>query len=190
MKVIVGLGNPGRKYSMTRHNLGFMVLDEIASSYDIKLDRKNYEALLGEGFIEGERVILAKPQTYMNLSGRSVAGILKGKKADVSDLIVISDDMDLATGKIRMRNSGSSGGHKGIKSIIDSLSTDNFIRIRMGIGRPDSGEEAEDYVLSPFSKSEAPVVADVINIGINAVVAIIKGGVTSAMNRYHKKNPK
>ena len=189
MKVIVGLGNPGRRYSKTRHNLGFTVLDKLAVTYGIELNKKKFNSLCGEGFIDGEKVMLAKPQTFMNLSGRSVAGILKGKKAEVSDLIIISDDMDLAHGKIRIRSRGSAGGHKGLKSIIDSIGTDSFIRIRMGIGRPENDEESEDYVLSPFRKTEAPVVADMVDASIHAVITIIRDGITSAMNRYNTRNP-
>lgn len=188
MKVIVGLGNPGRKYSKTRHNLGFMVIDDIASSYNIRIDRKGFDALWGEGFIEGEKVILVKPQTYMNLSGKSVSRILKGNKADVSDLIIIADDMDLGLGKIRIRSRGSAGGHKGLKSTIDYIGNVNFIRIRMGIGRPECDEEAEDYVLSPFKKSETSVVTEMMSSAVNAVTTIIKYGITLAMNRFNTRN--
>lgn len=189
MKVIVGLGNPGRKFSKTRHNLGFTVLDKIASLYRIKLNRKGFDAIWGEGLIEGEKVILVKPQTFMNLSGRSVKGILKDKGVEISDLLVLYDDMDLELGKIRVKQGGSAGGHKGIGSVIENLGTDHFTRIRIGIGRPMVKGGAEEYVLSPFSKSEIPIVTESIKRAAEAAVTIIKDGVTAAMNKYNTRNP-
>lgn len=190
MKVIVGLGNPGRRYSKTRHNLGFMVLDKLASIYNIELNKRGFDSIWGEGYIEGEKVILIKPQTFMNLSGKAVEGILKGKKAESSDLLIFCDDMDLEPGKIRIRIRGGSGGHKGLRSIIDNIGTDNFPRIRIGIGRPEDDRDAEDYVLSPFRKPEVPVVEEAILRAAEAAVMIIKDGITAAMNKYNKRNSK
>lgn len=188
MKVIVGLGNPGRRYSKTRHNLGFMVIDKLVSIYRIELNRKGFDAIWGKGYIEGEKVILVKPQTFMNLSGNAVKIILNGHKAEFSDLLVIYDDMDLELGKIRVRPRGSPGGHKGIRSIINTIGTDQFSRIRIGIGRQENREEAETYVLSPFKKSEAPAANKAILRATEAVVTIIKDGVTAAMNKYNIRN--
>jgi len=194
VKVIVGLGNPGRRYSKTRHNLGFMVLDRLASIYDIKLNRKGFDSEWGEGYIEGEKVILMKPQTFMNLSGKAVKGMLKKEKAESSDLLIFYDDMDLRLGKIRIRTRGGAGGHKGVRSIIDNLGTDNFIRVRIGIGRPEDNKDAEpctircmaeDYVLSPFKKSEMPLVKEMMLRAVEAGIMIIKDGITSAMNKYN-----
>jgi PTH1 family peptidyl-tRNA hydrolase len=187
--VIAGLGNPGRRYSKTRHNLGFMVLDKLASIYGIKVNKKGFDSHWGEGFIEREKVILTKPQTFMNLSGKAVRSILKGKRMETSDLLILHDDMDIELGKIRIRNRGGSGGHRGLKSIIDVIGTDRFIRIRMGIGRPEDKEEAEAYVLSPFKKSETPIISEAILMAIQASVTVVKDGVIEAMNKYNKRNP-
>jgi PTH1 family peptidyl-tRNA hydrolase len=190
LKVIVGLGNPGRKYSKTRHNLGFMVIDKLSSAYGIKVNRKGFDAIWGEGMIEQEKVILVKPQTFMNLSGRTVKGIFKSRNFETSGLLVISDDMDLDIGRIRVRQRGSSGGHKGVKSIIDALGTDNFARIRIGIGKSGNREIAEEYVLRPFSKSDSPIAKEAVQTAAEAAVIIIKDGVAEAMNKYNTRNPK
>ncbi|MEK6692373.1 MAG: aminoacyl-tRNA hydrolase [Nitrospirota bacterium] len=187
--MIVGLGNPGRKYSKTRHNLGFMVIDNLSSAYGIKVNRKGFDAIWGEGMIEREKVILVKPQTFMNLSGRAVKGIFKSRNFETSDLLVISDDMDLGIGRIRVRQRGGSAGHKGVKSIIDALGTDNFARIRIGIGKSGDREVAEEYVLSPFSKSESPIAKEAVQTAAEASVIIIKDGVAEAMNKYNARNP-
>lgn len=183
-KVIIGLGNPGRRFKNTRHNLGFMVIDKLAGIYNIKMNKKGFDAIWGEGEIGGEKVFLAKPQTFMNLSGKAVNSILKGLKVNHSNLLILHDDMDLGLSRIRIRQGGGSGGHKGVKSVIDTLGTDQFIRIRIGIGRPIGGD-AEDYVLSGFSGAELPRVTETILRASQAVVAVIKEGVATAMNKYN-----
>ncbi len=188
MKVIIGLGNPGRSYSKTRHNLGFMVIDKLASECGIKLNRKGFYSIWSEGLIVGEKVILAKPQTFMNLSGKAVRSILKNLRAETSDLLIISDDMDIGLGKIKIRQKGSSGGHKGIKSVIDAIGTDRFIRLRIGIGKPENKEETESYVLRSFKKTEIPSATESVHMAAEATVTIIKDGVTAAMNRFNIKN--
>lgn len=190
MKVIVGLGNPGRSYSKSRHNLGFMVIDKLASECGIKLNRKGFYSIWSRGLIVGEKVILAKPQTFMNLSGKAVRSILKGLRAETSDLLIISDDMDIGLGKIRIRHKGSSGGHKGIQSVIDAIGTDRFIRLRIGIGKPEDKEETESYVLRPFKKTEIPSATGAVHVAAEATVTIIKDGITAAMNKYNTRNSK
>lgn len=135
MKIIVGLGNPGKEYEKTRHNAGFLVLDDVSKALGITIKTKKFKALIGEGFVRTEKVILVKPQTFMNLSGESVRAVMNYYNADIEDLLIISDDMDLAVGNIRLRIKGSSGGQKGIKSIIDALQTQEFLRLKVGIGK-------------------------------------------------------
>ena len=158
MFLIVGLGNPGRKYEKTRHNIGFDTVDVIADRYGISIREKKYKALVGTGVIEGTKVLLAKPQTYMNLSGESVAEIVNFYKLDPeSEMLVIFDDISLAPGNLRVRKKGSAGGHNGIKSIIAYLQTQNFMRIKIGVGEKPKGWDLADYVLGHFSKEEREI---------------------------------
>ncbi|MDQ0163413.1 aminoacyl-tRNA hydrolase [Bacillus alveayuensis] len=154
MKVIVGLGNPGKQYDHTRHNVGFMVIDELAKRLNISLDRTKFKGVYGIFNHFAEKVILVKPLTYMNLSGECVRPLLDYYDIAVQDLVVIYDDLDLPVGKVRLRLKGSAGGHNGIKSLIQHLGTQDFKRIRIGIGRPNNGIKISDYVLSTFSLSE------------------------------------
>ncbi len=154
MKIIVGLGNPGAKYVLTRHNVGFLIVDKLAAAFQIKWTKEKFSSVLGEGFINDEKVILVKPMTFMNLTGKSVAQLAGFFKASEKDLIVIHDDLDLPLGKVRLRLNGGSGGHNGIKSILACVGHENFARIKVGIGRPDSPDFVTDWVLSPFSNDE------------------------------------
>lgn len=183
MKVIVGLGNPGRKYSDTRHNIGFRVLDEIARRSSIEKEESRFDAIIGHIRISGEKVLLVKPLTYMNLSGKAVQPLMRWFKLDLSDLIVIYDDMDLPPGTLRLRAQGGSGGHKGMASIIERLGSQEFARIRIGIGRPDN--EAIDWVLGKFSLTEQKLMEEVIGQAAAAVECWVKQGIERAMNEYN-----
>jgi PTH1 family peptidyl-tRNA hydrolase len=185
MKIIVGLGNPTREYEGTRHNVGFSVIQRISDEYDIAVDTKKHKALIGKGIIEGEKVILAKPQTYMNLSGESVREILDYYKCDNSDLIVIYDDISLDVGRIRLRAKGSAGGHNGIKNIIAHLGTDVFDRIKVGVGEKPKQMDLVDYVLGRFSKEELSLIRDGADRACKAATEIITGGIEKAMNKFN-----
>lgn len=188
MFVIVGLGNPGKEYRNTRHNIGFDVIDCIAQKESISLTEKKHRALIGKGIIEGQKVLLVKPQTYMNLSGESVRSVLDFYKIDEKEeLLVISDDISLIPGQIRIRKKGSAGGHNGLKSIITYLGHDQFQRIRMGVGEKPSGYNLADYVLGHFDKNERRLVDEAISRAADAVKVIIREGADAAMNLYNKK---
>lgn len=186
MKLIVGLGNPGDEYKQTRHNVGFMVIDELASVYNIAVNKKRYKSFFGKGSINDIEVILAKPQTFMNLSGDSVAQMVKGFNLSADDLIIIYDDMDTDIGRLRIRDKGSHGGHRGIKSIINAIGTDSFIRIKIGIGRPHAGMDSSDYVLSNFKKDELPILKEVKKRASDALLFLIKDDTVAAMNRFNR----
>lgn len=187
MYLIVGLGNPGDKYRYTKHNVGFMVLDYLASVHNISISRIKHKALLGEGIIGNEKVVLAKPQTYMNLSGESVLELMNWYKEDISKLIVVYDDVDLAVGRIRIRPEGSSGTHNGMKSIIYLLNTDKFPRIRIGIGRQPEYMDLGDYVLSRFTDEEIPLMEAAVKRAAEAIEEIVKKDINSAMNKYNRE---
>lgn len=182
--LIVGLGNPGREYERHRHNVGFQCVDHLARQHHIEMKKRRFKALWGEGEIAGRRVILAKPLTFMNESGQAVGPLSRYYKVSPERLIVIYDDIDLAFGKIRVRPDGSSGGHNGIKSLIQHLGNDDFIRIRIGIGRPAYGDPA-DYVLSDFSPDQQPVIEQAYEVVEEIVRCILTEGVHQAMNRYN-----
>ena len=183
MKLIVGLGNPGKKYEHTRHNMGFDVIDAFSSLCQIDIDKEAFKGLVGRGKIFEEDVYLLKPQTYMNLSGESVREIVSYFKIPLEDIVVIYDDMDLEPGKIRLRLSGSSGGHKGIQNIIDNLSTENIKRIRIGIGKPTF--DTIDFVLSKPLKDEQPLIKEAQEHAVESLKEILKNGFDSAMNKYN-----
>jgi PTH1 family peptidyl-tRNA hydrolase len=187
MKIIVGLGNPGRKYERTRHNAGFLAVDELARTARIDLSLEKCHALLGKGALGTEKVVLAKPQTYMNDSGRSVAALLKDSYASAEDLVVLHDELDLAAGVVRVKTGGGHGGHNGLRSLIEYLGTADFIRIRIGIGRPVPGMDTADYVLSPFFAEERVAVSAAIVTAAEAAGVIVAQGVTKAMNQYNQK---
>jgi len=193
MKLIVGLGNPGREYANNRHNVGFMCLRHFARTQDIRLDKKQGQTRTGTGEVAGGKVILARPQTYMNRSGQSVRHLVKKFNIKPDDLIVIHDDLDLPLGKIRIRQGGSSGGHKGINSIIADLGSQDFVHARIGIGRPTVIEgnaqtrEAEviAYVLSDFTPEERQAITRVIPRVSEAIYCLLTEGLATAMNRYN-----
>lgn len=182
--IIVGLGNPGKDYEQTRHNIGYMFLDRIAEANNVKfkLD-KAFEAFVGELIIKGEKHLLVKPTTFMNNSGNAVYKIMNYYNIDISDLIVIHDDMDLIVGETRIRKNGGSGGHNGIKSIISCLDSQEFKRIRIGIGHPD--DDTIDFVLGKFSKEESKLVQDVINKAPNIIDDLLINGIDYIMNHYN-----
>ncbi|MBO8138095.1 MAG: aminoacyl-tRNA hydrolase [Desulfotomaculum sp.] len=182
MKMIVGLGNPGPEYSKTRHNVGFMVLDKLAGNLNTAVNKNKFKALMGEAEVNDEKVLLIKPQTYMNLSGEAVGRLAQWYKISPQDVVVIYDDMDLPLGKMRIRLKGSSGGHNGMKSIIAHLGTENFPRIRIGIGR---GTESIKHVLSNFTKDEMKQVEEVLNNAVEAVITMLNKDINTAMNKYN-----
>jgi len=183
MKLIVGLGNPGKKYEHTRHNMGFDVIDLFSELAQIDIDKESFKGLVGRGKVFDEDVFLLKPQTFMNLSGESVREIVSYFKIDISDILVIYDDMALAPGKIRLRPSGSSGGHKGIQNIIDNLGTQDIKRIRVGIGEPTYNNI--DFVLSKPGKEERELIDEAIVNAANAIKDILKSNFDKAMTKYN-----
>ena len=188
MYIIVGLGNPGKQYENTRHNVGFQVIDKIAEKYNIAVDAKKGRAYVGKGIIEGQKVLLVKPQTYMNLSGESVGGIVNYYKIDPeSDLLVIYDDISLDVGQLRIRKKGSAGGHNGIKSIIAHLGTTVFPRIKVGVGEKPKNYDLADYVLGHFSKQERELMEEGYEHASDAVEQIVQGEIEAAMNVFNKK---
>lgn len=188
MKLIVGLGNPGKKYEHTRHNMGFDVVDMFSSLAQIDIDKEAFKGLVGRGRIYEEDVYILKPQTYMNLSGESVREIVSYFKIPIEDIVVIYDDLDLEPGKIRLRLSGSSGGHKGIQNIIENLGTEEIKRIRIGIGKPTF--DTIDYVLGKPLKEERELIAQSIEEACEALKEILKHNFDSAMNRFNQKGGK
>ena len=189
MKLIIGLGNPGFLYARNRHNIGFICVSHLAKLYKIDFDRKQGHARTGIGNIGRNKVVVARPQTYMNASGEAVDALLKRLNVTLSDLIVIHDDLDLPVGKIRLRMGGSSGGHKGIESIIAHIGTREFYRIRVGIGRPEADISKEDaiigYVLSDFTPDERKIIEETITLVSEAIAFFLAKGVTAAMNKYN-----
>lgn len=189
MYVIAGLGNPGKQYEKTRHNMGFMVVDTFAAAHGVDVRRIKHKALVGEGRIAGEKVLLVKPQTYMNLSGESLREVMNYYDVPMEHLIVVYDDMDLAAGTLRIRKKGSAGSHNGMKSVISQLQDDQFPRIRVGIGST-SGDEWKDYVTGQITESEGKILAETIRSAADALECIIMDGIDIAMNRFNtsKKN--
>jgi PTH1 family peptidyl-tRNA hydrolase len=191
MELIIGLGNPGRTYTHNRHNAGFMCLNYFARLHSIRFDRRQCRAKVGIGEMGSEQLLLAKPQTFMNLSGRSVACLVNKHGIPLSNLLIIYDDMDLPSGKIRLRKGGSSGGHKGMNSIISTLGSEMFSRIRVGIGRPEAGEQSMsedavvDYVLSNFSRQEEAIIKPAITKVSEAIVFFITKGIEAAMDKFN-----
>ncbi len=184
MYVIAGLGNPGRQYEKTRHNMGFLVVDEFAAAHGIDVRRIKHKALIGEGRIAGEKILLVKPQTYMNLSGESLREVMSYYDVPMENLIVVYDDMDLETGTLRIRKKGSSGSHNGMKSVIYQLQSDEFPRIRIGIGST-SGDEWKDYVTGQVTEKEAGILAETIRNAAAALECILTDGIDIAMNRFN-----
>ena len=188
MYIIAGLGNPTSQYEGTRHNAGFDVIDVIAEKYNISVDGKKNRAYIGKGMIEGQKVILAKPQTYMNLSGESVRSLLDYYKVDeTEELLVIYDDISLDVGQLRIRKKGSAGGHNGIKNIIANLGTDVFPRIKIGVGEKPKKYDLADYVLGHFSKEDRELMEEGYDRADHAVGMILNGEIEAAMNQYNRK---
>ncbi len=184
MKIIVGLGNPGPKYDRTRHNVGFMVVDRLAEKLGVELDRKRYHALIGEKAIDGETLLLAKPLTYVNESGRAVEGLHRNYACPIDSIMVICDDLNLPLGKLRIRRKGSSGGHNGLESIILHLQSQDFPRLRIGVGQPPH-REAKQYVLSNFSVEEEEVVEGTLERANEALLDWLKEGTEECMKKFN-----
>jgi len=191
MKLIVGLGNPGKSYANNRHNVGFQCLNHFARLHSIRLDRRQCRARVGTGEVKGERLVLAKPGTFVNLSGKSIACLVHKHNIPLSDLLAIYDDLDLPLGKIRLRQSGSSGGHKGMSSIISALGSEDFPRIRVGIGRPRaegqsiSEDAIVNYVLSDFTPQEEAIIKSVIAQVSEAIDCFLTQGIEAAMSKFN-----
>ena len=187
MKLIAGLGNPGEQYQSSRHNLGFLTLDYLAGRHDIPLKKQGFEALFGKGKIGNETVLLAKPQTYMNLSGIALERLVSYFRVDIKDLIVVHDDLDLPFETIRLKKGGGEGGHKGLMSIIQHVGSADFLRVRIGIGKPIRKSMVEKYVLSPFAEEEQNAVPSILAVACDVVAEVILSGIEAAMQRYHGK---
>jgi len=188
MYLIFGLGNSGSRYQFTRHNIGFMVLEKIAAQWEVELKQKSFDALWNRGKIAGKNVLLAMPQTYMNLSGNAARKLLAYFKMDISNLIVIHDDLDLPFGTVRLKTGGGNAGHKGLKSIISCLGTADFMRVRLGIGKPSDKSRIEDYVLQKFDSGETDLLQQIIQLAADAATEIVLSGMQTAMAKYHTKN--
>lgn len=187
MYIIVGLGNPGKEYANTRHNIGFDVIDRLADQEKISVLEKKHKAIIGKGYVAGQKCILAKPQTFMNLSGESVRELLDYYKVDEkTELIVISDDISLGVGQLRIRKAGSAGGHNGLKNIIAHLKHDTFMRVKMGVGEKPKGYDLADYVLGHFTGQERKVMDEAAERAADAIRTIISDGPDKAMNQFNR----
>ncbi len=187
MKFIIGLGNPGLGYRLTRHNIGFAVVKKIAKEYKIKITEKRCSALIGRGRVKGHDVVLVLPQTYMNRSGDAASDLVRDEVKSLDDLIVVCDDINMKLGRIRLKKRGSAGGHKGLESIISTLGRDDFARLRVGIATDVHKGDITKYVLSPFKKSEHKNVSRVISMAGDALVCWIEKGMDEAMNKFNVK---
>ena len=189
MYVIVGLGNPGREYQNTRHNIGFDVIEALADVAGISVMERKHKAIIGKGVLDGQRVILVKPQTYMNLSGESVRDVIDYYTLDATqDLIVVSDDTSLDVGNIRVRKKGSAGGHNGLKDIIAHLGHDTFMRVKMGVGEKPKGYDLADYVLGHFTGDERKVMDEAAKTAVEAIRMMMSGDIDRAMNQFNRKS--
>ena len=191
MRLIAGLGNPGNRYSLCRHNMGFLVLEALAQRENININRNTFDSCFGKGVISGVPVVVAKPQTFMNLSGISVGKLAHFFKVDIEDVIVIHDDLDLPFNEIRVKAGGGDGGHKGLSSVIDHLGGSEFVRVRLGIGKPVQKEMIEKYVLERFSEEEVKEMPHITARACDAVVEVLSSGPQVAMNKFNvrvKKN--
>jgi len=185
LKVVVGLGNPGKQYERTRHNVGFDVLSQLADWHGVTSFKSQFEAVVGEFSIAGQKALLVAPQTYMNLSGRSVAALVKFFKLPSTDVLVVCDDMNLPVGRLRMRGSGSAGGQKGLQDIIQSLSTQEVPRLRIGVGRPPAGFSAADYVLGRFRSEDSELISQAVHFAAKGIECWIQDGLELAMNQVN-----
>lgn len=185
MFLIVGLGNPEEEYSNTRHNMGFDTINKLANEYNIKINKNKFKGLCGSGIIENEKVILLKPQTYMNLSGESIKEAMAFYKIKSENIIVIYDDIDIEPGIIKIRKKGGSGGHNGMKSVISEIDTQNFPRIRIGIGKPENKGQLIEYVIGKMPQTDKDILEKATILGKEAILEIIKNGVDIAMNKFN-----
>lgn len=188
MYVMMGLGNPGSRYRFTRHNIGFMVLEEIAARWKVDLKQKSFNALWNRGNVADRDVILALPQTYMNLSGNAARDLTAYFKVNVENLIIVHDDLDLPFGSVRLKQGGGNAGHKGLKSISECLGSKDFMRIRLGIDKPADKSRTEGYVLEKFRKEEAELLPSITELAADAATELIASGMQQAMVKYHTKN--
>ena len=188
MKLIVGLGNPGLRYKNTKHNLGFLVIDALSKKFEIKLNKKRFNAIFGRGNINNQSVILAKPLTFMNNSGQAVKALMNRFNIELDDLIIICDDFNLDLGNIRIRKRGSSGGHNGLTSVIEDLGTKDFLRLRVGIGTPPLRGDPAVYVLKKFTRNGKAVIKNMIPLSCDAINTIVSEGVEAGMNKYNRKH--
>ena len=187
MYLIVGLGNPESDYSKTRHNMGFNVINKLSEKYGIEVNKSKFKGLVGNGVIEGQKVILLKPQTFMNLSGESVIEAMNFYKIQEDELIIIYDDIDIEPGNIRIRRNGSAGTHNGMKSIIEHIKTENFTRIRVGIGKPKEHIDMISHVIGHIPEEEQKALNEGTEVAKEAVIEMIKNSIDTAMNKYNKK---
>ncbi|MBS1253277.1 MAG: Peptidyl-tRNA hydrolase [Anaerolineales bacterium] len=185
-KLVVGLGNPGRQYAQHRHNVGFQVVEALAEAHGLEFDKLKHKARMAVGRIVDQRVVLAKPLTYMNKSGESVSPLAHWYKTPLDQMLVVYDDLDIPLGTVRLRPRGGSGGHRGMRSIIQQLGAEDFPRLRVGIDRPPAGWDPADYVLSPFTEDEVPVVVDVRERAAAAIECWLQEGVDAAMTRFNQ----
>lgn len=187
MYLIIGLGNPESDYSKTRHNMGFNVINKLSEKYGIEVNKSKFKGLVGNGTIEGEKVVLLKPQTFMNLSGESLIEAMKFYKLSETEIVVIYDDMDINPGAIRIRKNGSAGTHNGMRSIMQHLKNENFIRVRVGIGKPTEHIDIITHVIGHIPEEEQKILDEGVNVAKDAVIEIIKYGADYAMNKFNKK---
>lgn len=185
MYIVAGLGNPGKKYEGTRHNVGFEVLDYLADKYSVKLNKIKYKSLYNEINLDGEKVILLKPQTYMNRSGEAVLEVAQFYKVPLENIIVVQDDIDIKFASLKIKKKGSGGSHNGLKSVIALLGRDDFPRVKIGVGKAESGEDLADFVLGRFKPDERSVMEDLVKKAGDSIECLIKEGVDSAMNKYN-----
>jgi PTH1 family peptidyl-tRNA hydrolase len=186
VKLVVGLGNPGRWYERSRHNLGFLVIDRLANLHDVAINKMLCGALVGDWSFDGEKIVLAKPQTFMNRSGAAVQSLLREYDATAKNLVVVYDDLDLSFGRIRIRASGSAAGHRGVLSILETLAGASFYRVRVGIGRPPDGMDAVDYVLQPYGDEEIRELNEIVARAADSVVCFFRDGPRRAMELYNR----
>ncbi|MGE5443866.1 MAG: aminoacyl-tRNA hydrolase [Ignavibacteriales bacterium] len=188
MILVAGLGNPGKEYSSSRHNVGFIVVDEIAKRLGISLKKKGFRSLFAEALLEEKKIILLKPQTYMNLSGDAVSDAVEFFKISLKDIIVVHDEIDLPLGSMKIKTGGGSAGHKGVRSIVNCLGDSGFVRVRVGVGKPLQKSEVIGHVLSGFGKEEKRIMEDMVVRAADAVLEIILRGLESAMNKFNRKD--
>ncbi len=187
LRLVVGLGNPGETYSKTRHNAGFMVVDKVSDAFSIALEKRKFDTRFGTGSVNDVKVILVKPMAYMNRSGPQIQKIARYFRILCKDMLVVHDDIDLAFGRLKIKEKGGDGGHKGVRSIIDAFGGGDFTRLRMGVGRPEAGNGAADYVLGKFTLEERKVLGHIITAAKDAVVTILCKGTKEGMNRFNNR---